>query len=212
MPRAFRRRAAPSTPEARVEAAAIQQARRRGLTNRDIAQRLGINERTVRKIVAGETPGTRIYREKVTSQTSKDRPASPNIFRADLRIGQDAEGGDVVRTINVKLPDVPGARGRRAPNFFDVLRLPDLQGIANAEAMAMQQRYATAILPPDCERTYCGHSIEDHGDPNAKDAELRGCVECPCPRFRYETTVLSLRPIVKRNPAKILHTVRGSYA
>lgn len=150
MARAFRKRATPTTPEARIEAAAIQSARRRGMTNKEIAKRLGVNERTLRKIVAGETPGTRIYRQKVAQPTA-DRPASPNIFRADVRIGYDAEGNELIRSVNVKLPDVPGIRGRRAPTFFDVLRLPDLQSVAKVEAQKMRNRYGELVTQEDAE-------------------------------------------------------------
>lgn len=153
MARAFRKRAAPATAEARTEAAAIQQARRRGMTNAEIGKRLGINERTVRKIVSGETPGTRIYRKRVTEFQSKtgQRPASPNIFRADIRIGYDANDDEIIRSVNVKLPDVPGPKGRRAPTFFDVLRLPNLQSVAQIEAEKMRNRYGELVTREDAE-------------------------------------------------------------
>lgn len=149
MARAFRRRSAPATPEARIEASAIQQARRRGMTNREIADRLGINERTVRKIVSGETPGTRIFHKRMPEPTN--RPASPNIFRADVRIGYDAQGKEIVRSVNVKLPDVPGPSGPRAPTYFDVLRLPDMRNVAQIEAEKMRNRYGELVTQEDAE-------------------------------------------------------------
>lgn len=145
----FRKRATPSSAEARIESAAIQGARRRGMTNREIAKRLGINERTVRKIVAGETSGRRIYRKRVTE--IKERPATPNVFRADVRIGYDADGKEIIRSVNVKLPDVPGPKGKRAPTFFDTLRLPDLQSVAKQEAEKMRNRYGEFVTREDAE-------------------------------------------------------------
>ncbi len=175
MARAFRKRSAARTPEARIEAAAIQAARRRGMTNKAIAERYGINERTVRKIVAGETSGTRIFHKRMP--TVEGRAASPNIFRADVRIGYDAQGKDIIRSVNVKLPDVPGAKGMRAPNFFDVLRLPDMRSVAQTEAAKMRNRYGELVTQEDA-----------------------------------EAFISSLRPIIRRDPEKTLHTIRGEYA
>ena len=147
MARQFRTRSAPASKEARVEAAAIQQARRAGMTNREIADRLGINERTVRKIVAGETSGKRIYRARVVEST--ERAASPNVFRADVRIGFDENGNEMIRSVNVKLPDVQGPKGKRAPTFFDILKLPDLSTVAKAEATKMRNRYGEFVARAD---------------------------------------------------------------
>jgi hypothetical protein len=133
MPRA-RRHSAATTPEGRFEASRIQDARRRGYTNKQIATAWGINERTVRKIVAGETPGTRIYKERVETRQPR---SSPNVFRADILVA-DGE----VRTINVRLPDYTNAKGQKvAPTAFDIFRYPDLDKVAMAEAKIMQQRY-----------------------------------------------------------------------
>lgn len=151
MARVFRRRSAAKTTEGRIEAAAIQSARRRGMTNREIASRLGINERTVRKIVAGETSGTRIYAQRVTSKQPKERVSSPNLFRADLRLGYDDDGFPIVRSINVKLPDVPGPTGPRAPTYFDILRFPDLESVAARESEAMTRRYGEHVARVDPE-------------------------------------------------------------
>lgn len=175
MARSFRRHATPATPEARIEAAAIQRARSRGMTNAQIADRFGINERTVRKIVSGETSGTRIFRERMPSANVKG--ASPNIFRADIRIGYDPDGKEVIRSVNVKIPDVQGPRGPRAPTFFDVLRLPDFQTVAKIERQKMQNQYGEKIAVTDTD----------------------------------DVALISLRNIVKRDPTKILHTIRGSY-
>lgn len=173
MAHSFRRRATPSTPEARIEAAAIQRARSRGMTNAQIADRFGINERTVRKIVSGETPGTRIFAARMPA--GKVKGASPNIFRADIRIGYAPDGSEVIRSVNVKIPDVQGPKGPRAPTFFDVLRLPDMQTVAKIEREKMQNRYGEQVHDPDT------------GD----------------------VQIISLRNIVKRDPTKTLHTIRG---
>lgn len=129
------RRATPKpNPEARLLASRIQDARRRGATNREIGERFGMNERTVRKIVAGETPGTRIYAAKVP--TPKVGGTTPNIMRANFDLGDG-----VIRSRNVKIPNLPGIHGPVAPTPFDAFRLPELQGVAEAEGRAMQRRY-----------------------------------------------------------------------
>lgn len=174
MARAFRKRSAATTAEGRTEAAAIQAARRRGMSNREIADRLGINERTVRKIVSGETSGTRIFHKRMP--TVEGRAASPNIFRADVRIGYDAKGDEIIRSVNVKLPDVPGAKGPRAPTFFDVLRLPDMRSVARTEAEKMRNRYGDLVTQEDA-----------------------------------DAFISSLRPIIRRDESKVLHTIRGQY-
>ena len=130
-----RRKATPSTPEARIEAAAIQDARRRGATNAQIGKAWGINERTVRKIIAGETPGTRIYAAKV--KPPKAAGTTPNVFRLDMDLG-----GGMIRTTNVKVPNLPRAGGgTRAPTPFDVFRYPELMDVAEAEGRRMQRQY-----------------------------------------------------------------------
>lgn len=129
-----RRHSAATTPEGRYEASRIQDARRRGYTNKQIATAFGINERTVRKIVSGDTPGTRIFKERVETRQPR---SSPNVFRADIEVA-DGE----VRTINVRLPDYTNAKGQKvAPTAFDIFRYPDLDIVAMGEAKRMQQRY-----------------------------------------------------------------------
>jgi len=131
-----RRHAKPSSPEGRVIAAAIQDARRRGATTDEIAAAFDMNERTVRRIVAGETPGTRVYARKV--KPPKRGGTSPNIMRADIELDDG-----MVRTVNVKVPNVPKAGGgTRAPTPFDAFRIPELADVADAEGRAMQRRYA----------------------------------------------------------------------
>lgn len=133
-----RRKSQATTTEGRFIASRIQDARRRGATNRQIGEAFGINERTVRKIVSGETPGTRVYHRKMDAPK---RPRStPNIFRADLVIGE-YDGREIVRSVNVKVPDLPTAKGKRAPTPFDVFRMPSLRSVALAEGDAMRRRY-----------------------------------------------------------------------
>lgn len=135
----YRRKAGATSEEGRFEASRIQAARRRGYTNREIASAFGINERTVRKIVSGETSGKRIYREKI-APTRNVAPEARNlsIVRLDLVIGTDDAGNPVVRTVNAKTPLIAG----RTPTPFDVFLLPDLGAVAQAEMQRLQNRYA----------------------------------------------------------------------
>ena len=128
-----RKRSGATSQEGRYIASRIQDARRRGATNKEIATAYNINERTVRKIVAGETPGTKIYRERTTTTGKR---GSPNVFTVDIQISEDE-----VRSKNVILPS------RRKPNgdwldptVFDMFRFPDLEQVAVEEARAMQRR------------------------------------------------------------------------
>lgn len=127
------------TEESRFLASRIQDAKRRGYTNREIGEAFGINERTVRKIRSGESSGTRTYRQRIEKAP---RSASPSIVRMDLRIGTDTDGNPVVRTVNAKVPALTSARGRRvAPTPFDVFRLPNLAAVAFAEGRRLQRNY-----------------------------------------------------------------------
>lgn len=129
-----RKHSAATSSEGRYIASRIQDARRRGVTNKEIAKAYDINERTVRKIVAGETPGTRIYQKR--TKTAGVR-SSPNVFTVDIQIDDDE-----VRSKNVILPDYTNAKGEKvAPTAFDIFRYPNLDKVAEAEARIMQQRY-----------------------------------------------------------------------
>lgn len=141
---ARRRRASPrDADESRYLASRIQDARRRGYSTQVIADSFGMNERTVRKILSGETSGSRIYKRHVEPVAPK---ASPSIVRVDVNIGTDASGDPVVRTINAKVPTLPTAKGARgAPTPFDVFRLPNLQQVAIAEGKRMQREYAALL-------------------------------------------------------------------
>lgn len=141
MARNFRRRAAATSPEGRFEASRIQDARRRGYTNREIASAFGINERTVRKIVSGETSGKRIYAEKVAPSRAPGKQ-NLSIVRLDLVIGKDAAGEDVVRTVNAKTPLVRG----RTPTPFDAFLIPDLVAVAAVETDRLQRQYAGSVV------------------------------------------------------------------
>lgn len=142
-----RRRPKPATPadrpESRELAARIQDAKRRGYTNKQIGEAFGMNERTVRRIRSGETPGTRIYKERVQAAP---RGSSPSIVRMDLLMGVDENGNEVVRTVNAKVPAMRTAKGmRRAPTPFDVFRLPDLASVATAEAKRLGREYGNLV-------------------------------------------------------------------
>lgn len=135
---ARRRKASATSAEGRFEASRIQAARRRGYTNREIASAFGINERTVRKIVSGETSGKRIYAEKI-APTRNVAPEAQNlsIVRLDLVIGHDERGNEIIRTVNAKTPLIGG----RTPTPFDVFLLPDLGAVAQSEMVRLQNRY-----------------------------------------------------------------------
>lgn len=133
-----RRHAAATTPEGRYIASRIQDARRRGATNRQIGDAFGINERTVRKIVAGETPGTKIFAARMPK--TKRPVSSPNIIRANVTL-VDNDGNEIPRSVILKAPDLPGAKGRTAPTPFDIFRIPAMRQVAQREAEAMARRY-----------------------------------------------------------------------
>lgn len=131
---ARRRRSTATTDEGRFIASRIQDARRRGATNQEIADAFGIHERTVRKIVSGETPATRTFKRKMAPPS---RPIStPNVFRADIELAPGE-----VRTVNVKVPDLPTRQGRQAPTPFDVFRVPSLESVVAREERSMAIRY-----------------------------------------------------------------------
>ena len=129
-----RRRSTPATAEARIIAAGIAQAERRGYTQKEIGKAFGINERTVRKIKRGETPGTRIYARKVPKP--KAGGTTPNVFRLDLELDDG-----MIRTVNLKAPNVLTAKGKRAPTPFDIFRMPGIQEAADAEAQRLKSQY-----------------------------------------------------------------------
>lgn len=161
------RKSKASTPEGRFIASRIADAKRRGATNRQIGEAFGVNERTVRKIVAGETSGTRTYHRKMDAPK---RPRStPNIFRADLVIGEE-DGREIVRSVNVKVPDLATARGKAAPTPFDVFRVPSLQQIAIAEGDAMRRRYGLSAFRVKLDGL---RSVAQRG-PTSKLVEIRG--------------------------------------
>lgn len=164
-----RRKSGATTPEGRFIAARIRDAERRGYTQRQIAEAFGIpgGPRTVRKIKSGETSGTRTYHRKMDAL---ERPRStPNIFRADLVIGEE-NGREIVRTVNVKLPDLATTHGRAAPTPFDALRLPSLQEVAIAEGNAMRRRYGLAEFRVKLDGL---RSVMRRG-PTSKLVEIRG--------------------------------------
>jgi hypothetical protein len=137
--------------ESRYIASRIQDASRKGHTQKEIGKAFGMDERTVRKVLRGETPGTRIYKSKVSTPPPK---ASPSIVRVDLEIKPDSNGrapndpryNGEVRTINARVPALPAAKGvRTAPTPFDVFRLPNMEAVALAEGKRMQNIYQIGI-------------------------------------------------------------------
>lgn len=163
----FRRKSSASTTEGRFIASRVQDARRRGYTNREIAAAFDINERTVRKIVAGETSGKRTYRERVTPSEAPNA----SIVRLDLVVGLDAQGNEIIRTVNAKTPLVRG----RTPTPFDVFRLPNMQAVADAEGKRLARQYEAMIAVHTTPRISSLRPIARR-NPNKRLVTIRGRV------------------------------------
>lgn len=147
---ARRKRSQPATPEARDLARAIGQGKRLGLTNREIGETLGINERTVRKIRAGETPGTRTHRR--LTATPKTPRAEPGLFNAEFVVGYTPSGDEVIASRNVTISKIRQADGTmRDPTPLDVFRVRGLATVAAQERLALAQRYGNVatVAGPD---------------------------------------------------------------
>lgn len=155
---ARRRKAEPATREARDLSLAIRQGERRGLTQRQIAETLGINERTVRKVKSGQTSGRRTFARLTT--TPRGVRATPNAFNAEFTIGYDADGNPVIGSANIIVADLRTAKGgRRAPTALDVFRVQGLAEVAAAERAAMARRYASTVARVASDRTVRLRSI-----------------------------------------------------
>lgn len=147
---ARRRRSQPATPEARDIALSIRQGERLGLTQREIAETLGINERTVRKIKAGETSGTRTYAR--VQRMPKGPRQETGLFNAEFVVGRTASGEDVIASTNVTIPQLRTATGgMRAATPLDVFRVRGLAAVVAAERAAMIRRYGNVatVAPAD---------------------------------------------------------------
>lgn len=137
---ARRRRSEPATPQARELSRAIAQGKRLGLTNREIGETLGINERTVRKIRAGETPGTKTHRRIMA--TPKTPRAETGLFNAEFVVGYTSTGEEVVASRNVTISKLRQPDGTyRDPTPLDVFRVRGLAVVAAQERLALAQRY-----------------------------------------------------------------------
>lgn len=151
-----RRRSAQTAVEGRYIAARILDAKRRGYTNKIIADSFGINERTVRKIVSGETSGRRTYARQVTDVHT----ASRNVVNVKILLGYDNSNQPIIKSTNI----IARARDRSgnlvAPTPFDVLRLNALQDVAQIEGDLMQQRYGAAVPLPVVPRAVSMSYIE----------------------------------------------------
>lgn len=145
---ARRKRSAPATPAARDLALTIRQGERLGLTQREIADTLGINERTVRKIKSGQTSGTRT-RARIM-HTPKGPRQESGLFNAEFVIGYTASGEEVIGSRNVTIPNLRTATGEtRAPTPLDVFRVRGLATVVAKERLAQAMRYANvATLAP----------------------------------------------------------------
>jgi hypothetical protein len=148
----FRTRSAAQTGEGRFIASRITDARRRGATNADIARAFGINERTVRKIIAGETSGTATFeriagKPRKAAETAVERGGNPSIVRVDIKLGVDSDGKDIVRTVNARVPTVRTLSGRMVtPTPADVFRIPKLAALISAEIERLERQYGAVIV------------------------------------------------------------------
>lgn len=146
MPR-FRRHSDAKSSEGRFLASRIIDAKRRGATNREIGSAFGINERTVRKIVSGDTPGTRTFeriveRPRRASERTLERGGNPSIVRVDLQVGVDGTGQPIVRSVNAQVPTVMTRSGKRVtPTPADIFRIPQLAALIDIERERMERQY-----------------------------------------------------------------------
>lgn len=146
------RRSRATTTEGRFLASRIQDAHRRGATNAEIARAFGINERTVRKIRSGETSGRRTFGRLVEPtgraiETGRERGANPSIVRVDLKLGKDAAGNDVVRTVNARIPTIVNRRGQRvAATPADIFRIAGLNDLIDREIERLERQYGNIVV------------------------------------------------------------------
>lgn len=139
---ARRRRSEPTTDEARRIALTIRQGERLGLTQREIGETLGINERTVRKIKSGQTSGKRTYSRVM--HVPKAPRAETGLFNAEFVIGYTPSGEPVIGSTNVTIPNLRTATGdQRAATPLDVFRVRGLASVVAQERAALTRRYAS---------------------------------------------------------------------
>lgn len=139
-----------TTPEGRDLARAIRQGERAKLSQREIAAVLGINERTVRKIKSGQTPGTLIYK-RLTREPKGSGVVGA--FSASFTIGYDANGQPIIGSANLIVADVRTKEGgRRAPTALDVFAIPNLGNVIEGERARLASRYAGLVTIATGER------------------------------------------------------------
>lgn len=145
---ARRKRSAPATSQGRDIARAIAEGKRQGLTNRQIGATLGINERTVRKIRAGETSGTKTY-ARLTRKPQTFR-AEKGLFNAEYVIGYDGSGQPIIGSTNVSIGQIRTLSGDyRDPTALDVFRVRRLAATIARERAQQARSYAqVATLAP----------------------------------------------------------------
>jgi hypothetical protein len=132
------RKSRATTDEGRYLASRMIDARRRGATNADIGRAYNMNERTVRRIIAGETSGTRTFKRLVEPSITA-APNAPNrsIIRVDIRL----PNGDI-RSVNARVPTVLTRSGQRvAATPADIFRVPQLNTLLIAEMKRLEERY-----------------------------------------------------------------------
>lgn len=146
---ATRRHSTARATEGRFIASRIQDARRRGATNREIADAFGVNERTVRKIVAGETSGVRTFgRLEGVKRPSRAAAQSggTSIVRVNVIVGKDANGNDIYSSVNAQVPVLTTVGGgKRTPTQADIFRVPGLYDLIEAERSRLAARYANTV-------------------------------------------------------------------
>lgn len=150
------------TPQAGYLARQIERLRASGLTRREVAAQTGIGERTQRKLISGETPGTRVYRRIIPKGSGVGRGA----IRRGVDIPRSAEPGHfsiVVRNadgsymrIPVILPEYDRAthltvfdkaRITHNANVQEVLREEILKRYPNMQGNPLSQATVMDVVP-----------------------------------------------------------------
>lgn len=132
-------------------AARIRDAERKGYTQAEIARAYGLKggARTVRKIKTGESSGKRTFGRLVEPSLRVDTlpGASPSIVRVDIKLGVDADGNDVIRTVNARVPTLPDRTGKRvAATPADVFRVPRLDSLITREIERLERQYGGLVV------------------------------------------------------------------
>lgn len=68
-------------------------------------------------------------------------------MRVDIKLGTDADGNDVVRTVNARIPTLPDRSGKRvAATPADVFRVPRLDTLIAREIERLERQYGGLVV------------------------------------------------------------------